>query len=70
MRIDNLYYLDIGANTPVKLNNPFKFYQRGGRGILIEANPHSQEGSQLEARAIKRLERRSHAPELIKPHYL
>ncbi len=31
-------YLDIGTNHPVKDNNTFLFYSRGGQGICIEPN--------------------------------
>lgn len=31
-------YIDIGANDPIKFNNTYKFYKRGGRGIIIEPN--------------------------------
>lgn len=36
-------YLDIGANDPKHRNNTFLFYQRGARGINIDANPFSVE---------------------------
>lgn len=32
-------YLDLGANHPFSLNNTFLFYQRGARGVNIDANP-------------------------------
>jgi len=32
-------YLDLGAHDPVRLNNTFLFYQRGARGVCVEANP-------------------------------
>jgi FkbM family methyltransferase len=31
-------YLDIGANHPFSINNTFLFYQRGARGVNIDAN--------------------------------
>lgn len=34
-------YLDIGANDPAIFNNTYIFYQRGIRGINIDANPYS-----------------------------
>ncbi len=39
-KIDNITYLDIGANHPVMGSNTFSFYQRGFRGVLIEPNPY------------------------------
>src|SRR5689334_18987985 len=32
-------YIDIGANHPYFINNTAMFYERGCRGINIEANP-------------------------------
>jgi FkbM family methyltransferase len=32
-------YLDIGANEPVSLNNTYRLYSRGCRGVCIEPNP-------------------------------
>lgn len=37
--IDKPTYIDIGANHPESLNNTSIFYQRGSKGINIEANP-------------------------------
>lgn len=34
-----LSYLDIGCNHYKKLNNTFYFYEMGGNGVLVEANP-------------------------------
>jgi FkbM family methyltransferase len=39
LKIAQPNYLDIGANHPVKLNNTYKFYERGCNGVLIEPNP-------------------------------
>jgi FkbM family methyltransferase len=36
--IEKPTYIDIGANHPVALNNTFKFYKKGSRGINIEPN--------------------------------
>jgi len=33
------YYIDIGANDPVALNNTKKFYDLGWKGINVEPNP-------------------------------
>lgn len=33
-------YLDLGANHPFKLSNTALFYQRGGRGVLVEPDPY------------------------------
>lgn len=32
-------YLDLGANHAKELSNTYHFYQRGARGVLVEANP-------------------------------
>jgi len=32
------FYIDVGANDPIKLNNTFFFYKKGWRGINIEPN--------------------------------
>jgi FkbM family methyltransferase len=37
--IMNFTYLDIGANHPVRLNNTYKFYESGFRGVCIEPDP-------------------------------
>lgn len=34
--IDDIYYLDIGANHPVRLSNTYHFYKKGAKGILVE----------------------------------
>ncbi|CAN5895306.1 hypothetical protein BH11BAC4_BH11BAC4_01170 [soil metagenome] len=38
-KIKNFTYLDIGANHPVRLNNSFKFYENGYKGVCIEPDP-------------------------------
>lgn len=38
-RTKNLFYIDVGANHPEKLSNTKYFYERGSRGINIDANP-------------------------------
>jgi FkbM family methyltransferase len=38
--IDYPTYLDIGANHPYFISNTAFFYQKGCRGINVEANPH------------------------------
>lgn len=37
--ISNPDYLDIGANDPISLNNTYRLYTRGSRGVCIEPNP-------------------------------
>ncbi|MBI5858607.1 MAG: FkbM family methyltransferase [Sphingobacteriales bacterium] len=32
-------YLDIGANEPMALNNTYRLYARGSKGVCIEPNP-------------------------------
>jgi FkbM family methyltransferase len=34
------FYLDIGANQPIRYSNTFKLYLTGWTGILVDANPH------------------------------
>jgi FkbM family methyltransferase len=34
------FYLDIGANQPIRYSNTFKLYLTGWRGILVDANPY------------------------------
>ena len=36
-------YLDLGAHDPVRLSNTFLFYQRGARGVCVDANPRMVE---------------------------
>ena len=36
---EDISYLDLGANHPIKMNNTYSLYQRGARGVLVEANP-------------------------------
>ncbi|MBS1565220.1 MAG: FkbM family methyltransferase [Bacteroidetes bacterium] len=38
-RVKDFTYLDIGANDPVKMNNTYKFYEAGNRGVCIEPDP-------------------------------
>lgn len=38
-KIKDFTYLDIGANDPVKINNTFKFYEAGYKGVCIEPDP-------------------------------
>jgi len=33
------FYVDVGANEPVKHSNTFMFYRRGWQGITVEAQP-------------------------------
>jgi FkbM family methyltransferase len=33
------FYVDVGANDPVRNSNTFMFYRRGWRGITVEAQP-------------------------------
>ena len=36
--VNNITYLDIGANDPINGSNTYSFYLRGHRGVLIEPN--------------------------------
>lgn len=38
--VKNPIYLDIGCFDAVKFSNTFYFYENGGRGVCVEANPH------------------------------
>lgn len=38
--IPDCTYLDLGANHAKFLSNTFYFYQKGARGVLVEANPN------------------------------
>lgn len=37
-KVDKISYLDIGTNIPDRDNNTFLFYQKGSRGVCVEAN--------------------------------
>ncbi len=39
LHIPNPTYLDIGANEPISLNNTYRLYTRGSKGVCIEPNP-------------------------------
>ena len=34
----NGFYVDIGANDPIRFNNTYRFYKKGWRGINVEPN--------------------------------
>ena len=36
--VNDISYLDIGANEPILANNTYNFYLRGHRGVLVEPN--------------------------------
>jgi FkbM family methyltransferase len=36
--VDKPSYIDIGAYEPIRSNNTYLFYRRGGRGVLVEPN--------------------------------
>lgn len=38
------FYVDVGAHHPVRFSNTYLFYQRGWRGINIDAMPGSMKG--------------------------
>lgn len=38
LRIPKPTYLDIGANDPVSLNNTYRLYTRGSKGVCVEPN--------------------------------
>ena len=38
--VENITYLDIGANEPVRINNTYNLYLRGYCGVLVEPNLH------------------------------
>ena len=39
LKISNPTYLDIGTNDPKKLNNTYKLYSKGWKGVCIEPDP-------------------------------
>lgn len=39
LNLKNGFYLDIGANDPVRLSNTYRFYKKGWRGAIVEPNP-------------------------------
>ncbi len=39
-KISGFNYLDIGANHPVRLNNTYKFYEKGFHGVCVEPDPY------------------------------
>jgi|GEM_PF-182895 len=39
LKWEDCVYLDLGANHAKDLSNTYYFYQKGARGILVEANP-------------------------------
>ena len=38
--INNINYLDIGANHPIEINNTYLFYLNGASGVLVEPDPY------------------------------
>jgi FkbM family methyltransferase len=34
-----MFYIDIGTNDPIMINNTYKLYRHGATGILVEPNP-------------------------------
>lgn len=36
---EQITYIDVGANHPIKFNNTYLFYRNGGKGIIVEPNP-------------------------------
>lgn len=36
---EQINYLDIGTNDPIKLNNTYHFYKKNCRGVLVEPDP-------------------------------
>lgn len=40
LRVQNISYVDIGANNPQFISNTFLFYERGFTGVLVEPNPY------------------------------
>lgn len=39
MGLGRITYVDIGAHDPISMNNTYKFYRRGGKGVCIDPNP-------------------------------
>lgn len=40
---NNGFYIDVGANDPIRFNNTLRFYKKGWRGINIEPNLRKHE---------------------------
>ncbi len=38
LKIHQPFYLDIGANDPIRLSNSYYFYRKGGSGICVDPN--------------------------------
>jgi len=38
-KAENVHYIDVGCWHPVKASNTYFFYERGGEGLCIDANP-------------------------------
>lgn len=36
---DSVYYVDIGCNHPFRMSNTMRLYQRGAKGLAVDANP-------------------------------
>ncbi len=43
LKLSEIKYFDIGANHFMRGNNTYLIYRRGGRGVLVEANPDMSE---------------------------
>jgi hypothetical protein len=46
------FYVDIGAHHPMRFSNTYFFYQKGWRGINVDASP----GSMIEFNALRKLD--------------
>ncbi len=40
LKINPVVYLDLGCNHPIDFNNTYLFYEKGFRGVSIDANPY------------------------------
>lgn len=48
MGIQNITYIDIGANHPIISNNTYLFYKKGCKGVVIEPDPTHYENLKKE----------------------
>jgi len=47
LNINEVSYLDIGANDPIDLNNTYFFYKKGFTGVCVDPNPFFKDAYKL-----------------------
>lgn len=40
LHLEEIYYLDLGANDPMKFNNTYLFYKKGWHGVSVDPNSY------------------------------